>query len=152
MKNIILIIALMTVAACSSTTKKEIALEKSRVEIECGNANAEMREKMQRAFDESSKLNEKQKDQFTELHVVTAEKMCNINKDIQKLKVVLIENLVNEKYSAKKINQIAKQIKGLNNQKMDLMFGNLDKARDILGVHAKEFFMDRSFIEFHNMY
>lgn len=111
-----------------------------------------MREKMQRAFDESSKLNEKQKDQFTELHVVTVEKMCNINKDIQKLKVILIENLVNEKYNAKKVNQIAKQIKGLNNQKMDLMFGNLDKARDILGVHAKEFFMDRSFIEFHNMY
>lgn len=152
MKHLIIILALSTIAACSSTTKKEIAQEKAQVEIECSNVNSQMREKMQDAFDRSKKLNEAQKDQFTELHIVTAEKMCNINKDIQKLKVVLIENLANDKYNDKKVNQITKQIKNLNNKKMDIMFSNLDKAREILGVHAKEFFRDRGFFEYHDMY
>jgi uncharacterized membrane protein len=152
MKKILLIACVLGLSACANNTKKEIAHEKAQVEIDCTSVNSKMREKMQNLFDNSSKLSEKQKDQFTQMHVDTAQKMCELNNEIQKLKIVLIDNLANEKYDTKKVSLITREIKSLNGKKMDLMFDNLEKARSILGVEARHFFSDRTFIDFHNMY
>ena len=97
----------------------------------------------------SKHLSEEQKTQLLKLQDRTYAQVFKYTADITKLKKVLFNNFAKKEYNDKKINYIAKKIKKISKDKMDLMFSSLKEARKILkGVDDRNlnqaiFIMDR---------
>lgn len=152
MKNILLIsLTLFFFVSCASSTKKEIESERKEVtEVE---DRDEMHDRMRAMINSSKKLNPKQKEDFLSLHDEVIGKVNTIDSEMKKLKLVLVNNLTQKKYDSKKVNQIKRQLKKLNNKKFDTMINALSDARDILGISFKDLYPRADFREnFHGKY
>ena len=124
------------VVSCSSNTKNEISMEKKQVPEVYD--REELHERMREMINSSEKLSEKQKGDFLTLHEDVLEKVDTITSDMRKLKLVLFKNLTEEKYDKKKVNELRRQLKKLNNEKFETMINAMSNARDILGVSFKD--------------
>ena len=143
MKVLVLLLVAALSFGCASGVKKEIAHEKDS--MSSMQSREVMVEKMRSILDKSENLSEKQKDQFIDLHGEIIGKNQSLNEDISKLKVILFKELAANKYNARKVNELGRQIKKLHNKKMDNMLGALSKAKKILGVEVKSLYGEEWF-------
>lgn len=137
MKTLLIISTLLFFSACS-TTKSEIAAEKNSYNTPAD--RSEMIEKTRSMLESSTRLSEKQKDDFIELHSKVIDQVFNITGEVRKLKLVFFNHLTNQDYKEKKVSELMKQIKKLNNKKFDLMADAMVDARKILGVEIKKYY------------
>ena len=124
------------VVSCSSNTKNEISMEKKQVPEVYD--REELHERMREMINSSEKLSEKQKGDFLTLHEDVLEKVDTITSDMRKLKIVLFKDLTEAEYDKKKVNELRRQLKQLNNEKFETMINAMSNARDILGVSFKD--------------
>jgi len=92
-----------------------------------------------RVIIEKAPITDEQKNRLLTLKLETAKKMDQFDKDLLKLKGVLLRNIVSEKYAPKEVVAIEKKIESLSKEKLATFFGALEMASKILGKStAKE--------------
>ena len=144
MKLLIFIIAL-GFYSCSNMDHEIERESNSVVRVE---SRERMIDHMRDVIDENDKLSQEQKDQFFDLHIKVMDQVNDINHSIRKLKVVLFNELSQDKPSDRKMERIISKIKKLHSEKLKLMVKAFHKAKDILGIQFKEIDYQR----FHNPY
>ncbi len=123
--------------SCAST-KKEIAQQKEKMpDIQ---TPEELRKTTRNIIATSENLSEGQKNDFLKLHESVISEVRKINNESRKLKAVMFNHLANESYDNGKVREIEKQLKKLNNKKIDIMFKAMSDARKILGVEFKHIY------------
>lgn len=127
------------VAGCAHGPEKDHALdEKLSTESDVSDY-ADLRTQTEKIVDQSAQLTSEQKSKLVELKVETATKLDLVQKEILKLKGVLVRNIVADKYQPQEVLQIEKKIEALSKQKLTIFFASLEKGSKILGkVSAKE--------------
>lgn len=143
MKFIILTF-LIFLTSCSSGVKKEIETEKAKIEYFKGNET--LGERIQSVL-EGSGLTEEQKELFIDVHHKVMGKTVFLNDEIKKLKMVLIRNLSNKKYSEKKTEILTERIKTLYGQKIEIMLEALGEVKQILGKDFQKIDVEQRFLD-----
>lgn len=135
MKSILLVLAIGVFSISCTETKREIESEVQKVARTSD--REELRQRTKEILAESSKLTPDQKESFLELHDEVVEQVESIEDRMRKLKIVLVQHLAQQEYSKRKVSELKRQLKKLNNEKFDVMIDAMSDAREILGVEFK---------------
>ncbi|EQC50223.1 hypothetical protein M899_0357 [Bacteriovorax sp. BSW11_IV] len=142
MKKLFYLLLIATISvSCASQTKKEIEAEKNSMpQIK---TRAEMISKMNEVLEHAKGITPEQKEKFANIHADVLVKNQEIEQDIRKLKVILFEGIMADKYDNKKVFETRKQLEKLYKQRLDLMFDAYSKVSKVLGRNKTDFFSDR---------
>jgi uncharacterized protein HemX len=147
MQKILLVLILATsLVSCASHKKKQIEQEKAQVGSV--SSNADMARKTREMLDKSDKLTQQQKDDFMRLHDKVIADVQGINEELRKTKIVMFDNLLNDKYDVKKMELLQSSIRKLMNQKMDVMTRAMVEGKKILGVNTRDVYKE-TFLSIH---
>lgn len=136
MKLLVCIFSVVMFASCASNMKKEVEQDKKYVHHHKKMGQVMGHNKL--AVHDSKDLSTKQKAKLTKLQQYTRSEVKRLNKEIFKLKAILLKNLIAEDYNEKKERYLVKQIKSLYMEKMDVMVKTLRKAKKVLGKMRAE--------------
>lgn len=143
MKILLILCTLSFLVSCASNTKEQVHHEKMQERSHM--SKKEMNDRMLKILDSSTKLSEKQREDFLALHSGVMQDVRVINNEIRRLKVVLFRNLAKGDYKRRKIDTIKKQIVVQYNKRLNLMFDALYKIQKILGVGSRDFYQNEWF-------
>jgi hypothetical protein len=88
-------------------------------------------------LENSKDITPEQRDKLMALKKITKEKLDTNSAETNKLKSVLIKNLVQTNYKENEVELIKSKLKTLNSKRLSIMFDSVESANSILGRQAR---------------
>jgi len=132
--RILSLFLLLLIASCAIGQRSEI--EKEKKKISNITSTQEFYKQVIQTINNSQDLSQKQKSDFLNLYYDVGKRSKRLSVEIKKLKIILFRSLTRENNEFK-IDEITRQIKSANNERLDLMFDALEKTKIILGKDAE---------------
>lgn len=143
MKFYLLPVFIVLTISCSTKTRDEIETQKKQQQDV--NARSDLNNRIRTIINSSEKLSGKQKWSFINLHDDVVKKTERQTQNIRKLKLVLLKHLADEEYDKSKVDEIKKQLRRANKQRMEIMLEAMSGAKDILGVNFSDVYDEDDF-------
>lgn len=130
--------ALVLLAACSSTQKKEeTAAMNTEIQAQPPVANPEqMLERAAQSFSNIEGLSPEKKAKLTEIYTRTYTESMNIRRELGQSKSLLFKTLAKPDYKTSEIKNLKKKIVSLDQKRLDVMFKALDDVQSVVGKGA----------------
>ena len=140
----LLLISILSVALieCSDLQKKELEVEKKKLEIE---VNEDISTRINKMIKDAKWPTEETKSKLLALKANTQNKVENINIQLKKAKILLVQNLIANDSTTEKLRLLKKEIRKLYKKKVDLMFEALEVAMTIVGKGKRDTQFDSMF-------
>lgn len=122
-------------SGCSNKTERKI--EREIQQAPQAQNVTELREETRELIQNDPKLTSIQRQKLKDLHEVSIQKMNVLKQDSIKAKEMLVRSMIQEKYDAKEVSAIKRELKEIELQKLEVVFESVDKANAILGRSSK---------------
>ena len=127
------LVLLFSGCAHTATEKK---LDQKLAEQSAVKSSSELGLEADQMINSAVGLTAEQRTQLVLLRETTRKEMDQLRDESLKLRVVLIKDVVSKQYESKEVSLIKKRIKKVENKRLQLIFGAIDKANKILGREA----------------
>lgn len=129
--TIVAMAGLMAFGCAQKQVEKQVDKEVSAEPARPG--RRELSAKATDAIESSKTLNESQKERLHQLQARIAAENTKLREETSKLKGVLFETVTTLPYQPSKVDVIKKRLAKLNQDQLNLMFGALHEAEEIIG-------------------
>ncbi|MGZ3725692.1 MAG: hypothetical protein ACXWQQ_07820 [Pseudobdellovibrio sp.] len=144
---IVLSVLTLTLAGCATAEKKE-KLEEKVVTEQNISGRKELRSKVDQMIQSANDLTDDQKQKLTALFKQTRTDAGQMREESLKLRAVLIQDVLAEKYNRGEVNLIKQKLSSISKRQLALTYKTIDKVNEIMGRgKAKKHpeFMDETF-------
>ncbi|MBI2522712.1 MAG: hypothetical protein HYV97_19985 [Bdellovibrio sp.] len=131
LKDILLISILSIVLMqCANEQKKELEAEKAKLNIDI---EEDISSRIDKMIQEAEWPTAEQKKKLFELKLNTKNKIIEVNQQLKKTKILLVQNLIIKGPTTYKLRLLKKEFKKMHKQKIEIMLDAIEEARKLLG-------------------
>jgi len=145
------LIGSLTSCASFSSNSTEKKVKNDRSQMSPMISKHEMIARISHQLDKIPNLTKEQKQSVHDIHAEVLTSSWDINHKIRQNKILLFKYLSEDKYSAKKVNFVKKEVEKLYKKKLRIMISSFNKLKKILGKDASHVMKHHNFLKDHQV-